>query len=91
MPSLYGKKQKPMPEYLADENEFKWYKYCVDNNIRISPYGIQGDGNHWRIAISLGPYKKWEKQNLSPSIYDKFSIWPEYYRMCKYYYDKHTR
>ena len=28
---------------------------------------------------------------ISPNIYDKDTIWIEYYRMCKYYYDKHTR
>jgi len=91
MPSLYAKKQKPMPEYLASDEEFKWYKYCVNNNIRISPYGINNDSDRWHIAISLGPYKKNEKPNLSPSKYCRKTIWPEYYKMCKYYYDKYTR
>ena len=59
MKSLYGKRAKPMPAYTHNEEELKWYKYCVQNNIRISPYGIQNDNDHWHIAISLGPYKKW--------------------------------
>ena len=91
MPSLYGKKQKPLPEYLASEEELKWYRYCVRNNIRISPYGISGDSNHWKIAINLGVYKKYEKPNLSPSTYCRKTIWIEYYKMCKYYYDKYRK
>ncbi len=43
MPSIYGKRTKPMPPYARSEEEDKWYKYCVRNNIRISPYGIQND------------------------------------------------
>ena len=65
MKSLYGKRQKPMPAYTRSEEEFEWYEYCVKNNIRISPYGIQNDPDHWHIAISVGPYKKWEKPHLS--------------------------
>ena len=43
MPSLYGKRQKPMPPYTASDEEWDAYRYCVRNNIRISPYGIQND------------------------------------------------
>ena len=91
MPSIYGKRAKPMPPYARSKEEDKWYKYCVRNNIRISPYGIQNDNDHWHIAISLGAYKKWEKPNLSPSKYCRNTIWPEYYKMCKYYYDKYRK
>ena len=92
MPSLYGKRQNyTMPSYLQSKEEQEAYVYCVKNNIRISPYGIQNDTDHWRIAISLGPYKKWEKPHLSPSKYCRKTIWPEYYKMCKYYYDKYRK
>ena len=90
MPS-WGNKSKPMPAYAYSEEEFKWYKYCVDNNIRISPWGLQNNSDKWQIAISMGPYKKWEKPNLSPSHYCRKTIWPEYYKMCKYYYDKYRK
>ena len=43
MPSIYGKRTKPMPLYTYSDEEFKWYKYCVNNNIRISPWGIQNN------------------------------------------------
>ena len=91
MPSLYKKKQKPMPNYLPTEDEIKWSNHCIRNNIRISPEAIENDSNHWRISITLGAYKKGEKSNISPSIYCRKTVWAEYYKMCKYYYGKHTR
>jgi hypothetical protein len=91
MKSLYGKRSKPMPSYTPSEEEQEWKLFCTRNNIRISPYGIQNDNDHWRIAVNIGPYKRGEKINLSPSIYDRDTIWPEYYKMCKYYYDKYRK
>ena len=88
----YGKRKNfRMPQYLPTPEEMEWRNYCIRNNIRISPIGIKGEEQKWQISICLGPYKRGEKQNVSPSIYDKFSIWPEYFRMCKYYYDKYVR
>ena len=80
-----------MPDYLANNEEKEAYRYCVRNNIRISPIGMKEDNQSWKIEIRLGPYKRGERDNISPSIYDKYTIWPEYYRMCKYYYDKYRK
>ena len=91
MKSLYGKRQKPMPSYTRSDEEFEWWSFCEKNNIRISPYGIQNDPDHWRIAVNVGPYKRGEKPNLSPSKYCRQTIWQEYYKMCKYYYDKYRK
>tara|TARA_Y100000004_G_scaffold9297_1_gene10194 strand:+ start:1005 stop:1298 length:294 start_codon:yes stop_codon:yes gene_type:complete len=91
---LTGSKKKDaykMPPHNASNEQMKWQKYCIDNNIRISPYGINNEPGKWKIAIALGPYKRGEKIYYAPNVYDKYSIWPEYYKMCKYYYDKHTR
>jgi hypothetical protein len=85
------RKSKPMPHYVPSEQEQEWKLFCNRNNIRISPMGIQNDSDHWRITISLGPYKKGEKPHMSPYIYDRKTIWPEYYKMCKYYYDKYRK
>ena len=73
------------------EEQIKHRDYCIKNDIRISPLGINDDPDNWRIEIRLGPYKRGEKGYIAPNAYDKNTIWPEYYRMCKYYYDKHTR
>lgn len=92
MKSLYSrKKRKPMPKYTPSPDEVKWYSYCVNNNIRISPTGIQGDQDHWHICINIGPYRRGEKQNKSPEKYNRNDIWPKYYEFCKYYYDKYKQ
>ena len=80
-----------MPSYLQSKEEQEAYVYCVKNNIRISPKGIQNDPDHWKIEIILGPYQRGEKANVSPSTYCRKTIWPEYYKMCKYYYDKYRK
>ena len=88
-----GRKRKKsvMGTYFPTIQQMEAWTWCVKNNIRISPYGVQNDTDHWHIAISLGPYKKWEKPNLSPSKYCRKTIWVEYYKMCKYYYDKYRK
>ena len=77
----------PTPEQI------EWDRYCVNNNIRISPkptqQGMQPE--EWRIEVRLGPYKKGEKAYLSPNVYTVDNIWQELYNMKKYYYDKRTR
>ena len=84
MPSLYGKKQKPMPEYLADENEFKWYKYCVDNNIRISPSAVgAGTPTRWILVLDLNG-----KIVNGPDQLAKNEVWVKMYEYYMYYYKK---
>ena len=83
------KKNKSMPNYFPSEEENKWRNFCVNKNIRISPLGIYNEEKKWRIGIAIGPYKKNETIHIAPSIYDQHTIWIEYYKMCKYYYDKY--
>ena len=85
------KKNKWMPQYMPSEEEIRYRDFCVKNNIRISPIGIYGDNDHWKIGINIGLYKKGEKASIAPSLYDKDTIWPEYYKFCKYYYDKYRK
>jgi len=85
------KNSNPMPDYYPTINELKWCKYCIDNNIRISPMGIKETIGKWRIGISIGPYIKGEKPHIAPNIYDVDTVWPSYYKMCKYYYDKNKK
>ena len=77
----------PTPE------QTKWMRYCVDNNIRISPVPTQkgSQPEEWRIDVRLGPYKRGEKGFLSPNVYTADIIHQELYNMMKYYYDKRTR
>lgn len=91
MRSIYGKKWKPMPSYVPTPDEQEWLRYCNNNNIRISPWGVPNDMNSWKVCVNLGPYVRGEKCNLSPFIYNREQIWPEIYKMCKYYYDKYRK
>jgi hypothetical protein len=91
MKSLYKRRKKNyLPSYIATPEEQEWKLFCTRKNIRISPWAMPQDGQ-WKICINLGPYKKGEKCNFAPHVYDKETLWPEYYRMCKYYYDKYRK
>ena len=84
-------KKKPtwMPQYVPNDKEIKARNWCIKNNIRISPLGIKDESNKWKIGINIGEYKKHEKPKVSPNIYDRDTVWIEYYNFCKYYYDKY--
>tara|TARA_S200002703_G_scaffold63362_1_gene54959 strand:- start:184 stop:459 length:276 start_codon:yes stop_codon:yes gene_type:complete len=86
-----NKKSNKLPEYSYSKDEFKWYKYCVDNNIRISFKPVKDLIGVWYITINLGPYIKGEKTHLSPETYTIENVHKEYYKMCKYYYDKRKK
>ncbi len=80
-----AKKARLLPNYIPSDEERKWYKYCVDNDIRISPVGTETPGK-WYIGISdPGNYKKVYNSKF---IYDKDTVMSEFYKMCYYYYAK---
>ena len=81
----------PMPSYFPSTEERKWMNYCVDNNIRISQQPVKEEIGRWRMTVNIGPYKKGEVPHVSPSVYDKDTVYPAYYQMCKYYYDKRKK
>ena len=85
------KKNKWMPMYMPSEEQMKHRDFCIRNNIRISPLGIYGDNDHWKIGINIGEYKKGETPHLSPNIFTKDNFSYSYYQMCKYYYDKREK
>jgi len=81
----------PMPSYFPSTEERKWMNYCVDNNIRISQQPVKEEIGRWRMTVNIGPYKRGEVPHMSPSVYDKDTVYPAYYQMCKYYYDKRKK
>ncbi len=95
MKSLYKKRKRGYvglggSQWSPHKEHHKWNSYCVDNNIRIAPQPTQRGlyPEEWRIAITLGPYKRGEKSYLSPNVYTVDNIYEEIERMKKYYYDK---
>ena len=73
--------------FVPTEEQLLWDDYCINNDIRISPWPTTQGPNpsEWRIAISLGSDKKIYK---TPTVYIVDNIWSELYNMKKYYYDK---
>lgn len=91
MKSLYKRRKKNyLPQYMPTPEEREWKLFCTRNDIRISPWATPINGE-WKICINIGPYRRGEKCNFAPHIYDKHTLWPEYYKFCKYYYDKYRK
>ena len=79
--------------FISSAEQTEYHRYCVNNDIRISPKPTQQGmyPEEWRIEVRIGPYKKGEKAYLSPNVYTAENIHQELYNMKKYYYDKRTR
>tara|TARA_R110002020_G_scaffold397922_1_gene607952 strand:- start:263 stop:520 length:258 start_codon:yes stop_codon:yes gene_type:complete len=75
-----------MPKYMPSDEERKYYEHGIKNNIRISPYPTTSGPNPKEWYIEIFSKNKWVR---SPSVYNEQTIWPEFYKMYKYYYDKH--
>tara|TARA_B000000557_G_C20812563_1_gene461025 strand:- start:2927 stop:3202 length:276 start_codon:yes stop_codon:yes gene_type:complete len=86
----YGKSNK-LPHYSPSNEENDAYLYCVRNNIRICTIPVKNEIGLWYIGVNIGPYVKGEKINLSPQTYDKYNVYQNYYKFCKYYYDKRKK
>ena len=60
------------------------YRWCVKNNIAISPKAYST--TQWYIDI-----KNKDRTHTSPDTYGKTEIWNKIFEYCKYYYDKHRK
>ena len=86
-----GKYSNPVPPYSPSDEEQEWYRYCVRNDIRISLKPVKEEIGVWHITVVIGPYKRGEKINVSPSVYTRDNVHQMYYQTCKYYYDKRKK
>jgi hypothetical protein len=78
--------QWQLPDHSTTKEQQKYYDYCVQNNIRVSPIGIKDQPGKWYVGISTPD--NYRKVYKSKHIYDREQIWDEMFNMCKYYYDK---
>ena len=60
-------KKRQLPDYIFNDEEFKAYRYCVLNDIRISPIGTDVIGK-WKIGISTED--NYRRIYHAPHIYD---------------------
>jgi hypothetical protein len=74
--------------FVADLEQLKWQKYCVNNGIIISPQPTSKGmyAEEWRIAVSFMP--NYKKIYLTPTVYITDNVWPETFKLMKFYYDK---
>ena len=78
------KGQVNMGTTTMDSKLWKAYRWCVRNNIAISPKAKSTTA--WYVDI-----KNKGKTHTSPETYGKTEIWEKIFEYCKFYYDKHRR
>ena len=78
------KGQVNMGTTTMDPKLWKAYRWCVRNNIAISPKAKSTTA--WYVDI-----KNKGKTHTSPETYSKTEIWEKIFEYCKFYYDKHRR
>ena len=76
-----------MPDYGPSKEEQLAYMYCVGNNIQVSPQGVLGKLNEWKVAVCING-GEW---HVSPKTYNAKEIWKTYYEFCLYYYNKRKK
>ena len=59
--------------------------------IEVKEQPVKEEIGRWKMTVNIGPYKRGEVPHISPSVYDKDTVYPAYYQMCKYYYDKRKK
>lgn len=77
-----------MPSYMPSDEEQEWYAYGVENNIKISPYPTTPGPNPRKWYLEIFSKGQWVR---APHVYDADTIWVEFYKMYKYYFDKNNK
>ena len=73
-----------MGEYIPTEKDFEAYKWCIENDIKISPTA-KAEGSWWIDIVNQGV------KNRSPQTFVKGVIWEKVYEYYNYYYDKYKK
>ncbi len=86
MGSGFKKKKGQIDMGQTGHNSLDWdaYRWCVKNNIAISPKAYST--TQWYIDI-----KNKDRTHTSPDTYVKTEIWKKLFEHCKYYYHKHRK
>lgn len=71
-----------MGKYNPTDEQQEAYIYCMNNNIKISPKGINGQ-NKWYVEVFANG--KWHH---SPEKHGPVEVWEVFFNYCKHYYDK---
>jgi len=80
-----GIKKSPwnMGDYRPSKTELSAYRWCIRNDILISPVAIRK--SRWTIEISNKG-----NVNTDPNDYKKIDIWVKVYEYYEFYYNKYA-
>ena len=73
----------PEWKHTPDHKDYKYYRWCINNNIVIMPVGELTSSWHIRITIN-------GKTHKSPERYGE-NIWDKIFEFYKYYYEKYYK
>ena len=83
----YGKKENKKPlDYQPTESEFEAYIWGVNNGYIISPLGISGSSDDYRIGIATRD--QWAQVKKDPATYPYDEVMQKVYEYYTYYYKK---
>jgi len=71
-----------MGDYVPKTEEYDAMRWCINNNIKISPKALSTI--KWSIIIDIKG-----KINESPEAFGKVVIWQKIFEYYKYYYKKY--
>lgn len=76
------KKTKAMGDPPLEEKYYIAQRWCLSNNIKISPLAV--DQSRWTIVI-----ENQGQEHKDPNIYTKKDIWKKLFDYYCYYYEKY--
>jgi hypothetical protein len=79
-----GVRKINMGQYMATSQERKHMRWCINNEIKISPTAFST--YEWYIDIEIN-----NKKNRSPQVYTKKDLWEQIFNYYKYYYNKYAK
>ena len=77
-----GVRKINMGQYQPTAQDFKHMRWCINNEIKISPTAFST--YEWYIDIHIK-----NRKNRSPQVYTKKNLWEQIFNYYKYYYEKH--
>jgi len=92
MKSIYGRRSRvTMGSYRRSREEDKAMRWCIRNNICITPKQAVWGQATWYIEIEKGEYPQRRLLGKSPEAFGPGEIWRKISEYQTYYYDKHIR
>ena len=76
-------------DYTPTDHERASYDYCINNDIRISPVASESGPRPRKWFVGVSTPDNFKKVYKSRFEYNNEQIWPEVFKACQFYYDKH--